>query len=83
VIDAAVARAALLHDIGKANGQFQRMVRGDKAIQALRHEWVSLDILLRYPELDRWLFPTSDQLIRHAAFCGSWASPQTRRRSRW
>jgi hypothetical protein len=30
--------------------QFQRMVRGDKTIQALRHEWVSLDILLRYPE---------------------------------
>jgi CRISPR-associated endonuclease Cas3-HD len=69
VIDAAVARGALLHDLGKANDQFQRLVRGDKTIQALRHEWVSLDILLQYSELDRWLFPTNDQLIRHAAVC--------------
>ena len=35
VIDAAVARGALLHDLGKANDQFQRMVRGDETIQAL------------------------------------------------
>ena len=52
VIDAAVARGALLHDLGKANDQFQRLVRGDKTIQALRHEWVSLDILLQYSVLD-------------------------------
>jgi CRISPR-associated endonuclease/helicase Cas3 len=71
VLEPAVARGALLHDIGKANDQFQRMVRGDKPIQALRHEWISLDILLRYSELDRWLFPTNDQLIRHAALCAA------------
>src|SRR6516225_8478056 len=71
VIDAAVTRGALLHDLGKANDQFQRLVRGDKTIQALRHEWVSLDILLQYSELDRWLFPTNDQLIRHAAVCAA------------
>ena len=69
VLELAVARGALLHDLGKANDQFQRMVRGDKSIQALRHEWISLDILLRYSELDRWLFPTNDQLIRYAAVC--------------
>jgi CRISPR-associated endonuclease Cas3-HD len=71
VLELAVARGALLHDLGKANDQFQRMVRGDKPIQALRHEWISLDILLRYSELDRWLFPTNDQLIRHAAVCAA------------
>src|SRR5262249_4412041 len=65
VLEPAVTRGALLND------QFQRMVRGNKSIQALRHEWISLDILLRYPELDRWLFPTSDQLIRRAAVCAA------------
>jgi CRISPR-associated endonuclease/helicase Cas3 len=70
VLERAVTRAARLHDLGKANDQFQRMVRRDKPLQALRHEWISLDILLRYRELDRWLFPTNDdQLIRHAAVC--------------
>jgi CRISPR-associated endonuclease/helicase Cas3 len=71
VLEPAVTRGALLHDLGKANDQFQRMVRDHKSIQALRHEWISLDILLRYSELDRWLFPTNDQLIRHAAVCAA------------
>ena len=38
VLELAVARGALLHDLGKANDQFQRMVRGDRSIQVLRHE---------------------------------------------
>jgi CRISPR-associated endonuclease/helicase Cas3 len=71
VLEHAVARGAVLHDLGKSNDQFQRMVRGGKPIQALRHEWISLDILLRYSELDRWMFPTNDQLIRHAAVCAA------------
>ena len=71
VLELAVARGALLHDLGKANDQFQRMVRGDRSIQALRHEWISLDILLRCSELDRWLFPSNDQLIRYAAICAA------------
>ena len=76
VIEPAVARGALLHDLGKANGQFQRMVRGDNAVQAVRHEWISLDILLQCPDLDRWLFPANEQhfddkLIRHAAICAA------------
>jgi CRISPR-associated endonuclease/helicase Cas3 len=69
VLEPAVARGALLHDLGKANDQFQRMVRGNKPIQALRHEWISLDMLLQCSELDRWLFPTDHPLIRHAAVC--------------
>jgi HD domain len=69
VLELAVARGALLHDLGKANDQFQRMVRGDRLIQALRHEWISLDILLRCSELDRWLFLGDDHLIRYAAVC--------------
>jgi CRISPR-associated endonuclease/helicase Cas3 len=71
VLEPAVTRGALLHDLGKANDQFQRMVRGDKSIQALRHEWISLDILLRYSELACWLFPSNDQLLRHAAVCAA------------
>ena len=69
VIECAVARGALLHDLGKANGQFQRMVRGDKPIQALRHEWISLDILLRYSELDRGYFQpeTNSSAMRPSA----------------
>jgi len=33
--------AALLHDIGKVNEQFQRMVRGESLLQGVRHEQVS------------------------------------------
>jgi CRISPR-associated endonuclease/helicase Cas3 len=83
VLESAVARGALLHDLGKANDQFQRMVRAERAKtiqQALRHEWISLDILLQCPDLDNRLFPTTDahsneqkhfddKLIRHAAIC--------------
>jgi CRISPR-associated endonuclease/helicase Cas3 len=64
----AARRGALLHDFGKANHQSQRLVRqGPDPPQAFRHEWLSLFILLRFPELDRWLFPDGADLIRHAA----------------
>jgi CRISPR-associated endonuclease/helicase Cas3 len=46
----AVALAALLHDLGKANSYFHRMVRGDKGhpstAQPIRHELISALILL-------------------------------------
>jgi HD domain len=35
VLELAVARGALLHDLGKANDQFQRMVRGDRLISGV------------------------------------------------
>lgn len=47
----AVAVAALLHDLGKANSYFQGMVRGDvrcpSTAQPIRHELISALILLR------------------------------------
>jgi CRISPR-associated endonuclease/helicase Cas3 len=65
---ATVARAALLHDLGKANDQFQQMVRGKRAlVQALRHEVVSLWLLVTFPALDRWLFGDLDTADRAAA----------------
>lgn len=64
----AARRGALLHDLGKANHQSQRLVRqGPDPPQAFRHEWLSLVLLLRFPELDSWLFPDGADLIRHAA----------------
>lgn len=61
-------RGAFLHDLGKANHQFQRLVRqGPDPPQALRHEWISLYILLQFHSLDRWLFPEGDGLVRKTA----------------
>lgn len=63
----AVLRAAFLHDLGKANDHFQRMVRGGRAPQALRHEWISAWLLLRVEALDRWLFAGCSHVVRNAA----------------
>lgn len=64
----ALLKGALLHDLGKANHQFQRMIRSeDYTPQAVRHELISLAILLRFEMLDRWLFPDGDDLVRKAA----------------
>lgn len=61
-------RGSFLHDLGKANHQFQRLVRrGPDPPQALRHEWVSLYILLHFQALDLWLFPEGDGLARNEA----------------
>ncbi len=65
---AASLRGAFLHDLGKANHQFQRLVRrGPDPPQALRHEWISLYILLYFQALDQWLFPEGDSPARKAA----------------
>ncbi len=64
----AVTRGAFLHDLGKANHQFQRLLRqGPATLQALRHEWLSLWVLLRFPALNAWLFPDGNTLTRQAA----------------
>jgi CRISPR-associated endonuclease/helicase Cas3 len=70
----AVVLGALLHDIGKANDQFQRMVRGQTTLaQALRHEVVGLWLLTTTPELHDWLFsetPLPARLIALRAVAG-------------
>jgi CRISPR-associated endonuclease/helicase Cas3 len=64
----AAARGAFLHDLGKANHQFQRMIRrGPKPPQALRHEWISTWLPLTFTELDQWLFAGCPESIRWAA----------------
>ncbi len=63
----ALPRAALMHDLGKASHQFQRMIRGkSEAPQALRHEWISAWVVLKNPELGEWLFPGCSDVVRHS-----------------
>lgn len=33
--------SALLHDLGKSNSQFQKLIRGERLLQAVRHEQIS------------------------------------------
>src|SRR5260221_601666 len=51
-----VTLAAALHDLGKANDHFQEMVRGERKMQGIRHEWVTILILQQYGFRD-WLLP--------------------------
>ncbi|MBN2130108.1 MAG: CRISPR-associated helicase Cas3' [Sedimentisphaerales bacterium] len=51
-----VLAAAALHDMGKANDHFQEMVRRQRPLQALRHEWVGL-LILEESSLREWLRP--------------------------
>jgi len=68
----AVSYGAFLHDLGKANQHFQRMVRHEaQSRQALRHEWISAWLLLKFPELDQWLFTGTSHVIRQAALCAA------------
>lgn len=66
----ATVLAALLHDIGKANEDFQLMVRArGQAGQALRHEVVGLWLLCQQPALADWIFtgidaPLQDVVLR-------------------
>jgi CRISPR-associated endonuclease/helicase Cas3 len=56
-----VLLAAAVHDLGKANDQFQGMIRGLRDVhirpQGIRHEWVTLLMLL---SLRKWLLPALD-----------------------
>lgn len=63
----AVIRGAFLHDLGKASHQFQRMVWGSRKKQALRHEWISVWLVFRHAEMDRWLFEGCSEAVRYAA----------------
>ncbi|HTW90883.1 MAG TPA: CRISPR-associated helicase Cas3' [bacterium] len=64
---AALLRAAVLHDLGKANDQFQLAVRKPGTAQALRHEWVSVWLALRDDRLNRWLLADCTPVVRSAA----------------
>lgn len=55
--------AALAHDLGKANLEFQEMLKGSKSGQAMRHEWLSAWILY-------WLHPW---LLRSPHLQTAWA----------
>jgi len=69
VLRNALLKAALLHDLGKANSHFQRAVRSRTARQALRHEWVSSWLVMRFPDLDAWLFQGDSAVVRFASLC--------------
>jgi CRISPR-associated endonuclease/helicase Cas3 len=73
VLEQAVLCAAALHDLGKANDQFQHLVRGDRRRQAYRHEVLSLLLLQQRPALDAWLFdgvPPIARALALRAVCG-------------
>lgn len=67
VLEQAVLSAAALHDLGKANSQFQRLVRGHRLTQAYRHEVLTLVILHQQPALDAWLFSSIPPIARALA----------------
>lgn len=51
-LEKGVTRGSFLHDIGKANHQFQRLVKGDRrSPQAFRHEQLSLLLALKWNPL--------------------------------
>jgi CRISPR-associated endonuclease/helicase Cas3 len=74
-----VRLAAVLHDLGKANSHFQEMVRKSRKAQGLRHEWVS--VLMVIGKLQSWLeqvFSQEDVRLALWAVAGhhpSWTRP--------
>ena len=59
-------RGALMHDLGKANHQFQCILHDGYSLpQALRHEWISAWLPLRFKEFDRWLFGGCEEIVRY------------------
>lgn len=66
-LETATVRAAFLHDLGKANSHFQRMLRERSAQgQALRHELLSLWLPLHFDSLSTWMFGGAGELSRQA-----------------
>ena len=61
-------RAALAHDLGKANDHFQRMLRADRGIvaQPVPHEQLSVWLTLQSEPLGAWLLQGCDQPLGHA-----------------
>ncbi|HEX6984842.1 MAG TPA: CRISPR-associated helicase Cas3' [Planctomycetaceae bacterium] len=55
----ALEAAAVLHDLGKANGDFARMIEGSSDGQFLRHEHLT-GVLMTYPPLRAWLETQTD-----------------------
>lgn len=65
--EATLLLAAAIHDIGKANDHFQKVVKGLAAPderQPIRHEWISVWIALQ-PDVKEWLRPA----INDCEFC--------------
>ncbi|TWU43857.1 putative CRISPR-associated nuclease/helicase Cas3 [Novipirellula aureliae] len=58
-----VLLSAAIHDLGKANNHFQRMIAGDSKPQAIRHEWISV-WLAEQPVVKAWLLPAVDRCER-------------------
>lgn len=67
-LESATSRGAFIHDIGKANHQFQRMLRGESAhtVQAFRHEIISLKLALTWQPVSEWLFEGCSDDTRYA-----------------
>ena len=61
----ALVRSACLHDLGKANSQFQRALQpGRQPPQAIRHEVVGTWLPLAFRQLDAWLFRGCSEATR-------------------
>lgn len=73
--------AAALHDIGKANSHFQRLLAGVPELQGMRHEWVSFQLLFD-AQLQGWLAPVFVELDSlpavACAICGHHPSAKAR-----
>lgn len=68
----AAVLAAFLHDLGKGNDHFQRMVRGRRGsgfTQAHRHELLSLWLAGGDGPLGDWLLAGADDVVRTAVLC--------------
>jgi len=67
----AVTAALAIHDLGKANQQFQRLVRHQhKGLrQAMRHEVIGLYWILQNESFQVWLLPYEEMRMRNAVLC--------------